>query len=512
MTQSWIKSSIRPLLAVFAGASATLSFAPYDIWPLAILSPAILLLLLDKQTTKKASFIGFSWGLGQFGTGIYWVHVSIDSFGGMPKAASLFLMALLICYLSIYPALFSGLLNRFFKSKTSGRKRRLLLAAPILWLITDWLRGWVLTGFPWLWLGYSQIDNPLLSSFAPVSGVEAITLMIMMIAGSCVALLQTKNWRHLLLPVLILTLGFGLNQIAWVKNLPGSQTSFALIQGNIPQHLKWSPNQLWPTLQKYTDLTRENWGTDIVIWPEAAIPAIESQVPAFLSNIDNAARTNHSSLITGVINQTETGAFYNSVISLGVNQHGPYDYTSQPRYHKHHLLPFGEFVPLENLLRPLAPFFNLPMSSFTPGSFIQPNIKANGRDLLAALCYEIIFSEQVRKNVTDDTDYLLTLSNDAWFGKSIGPLQHFQIARMRALELGKPLIRATNNGVTGVVDYQGKVVKKIPQFETGVLRVSLETTQGITPYRMLGSWLIYLWGSFVLCFMMIYSKINKPKT
>ncbi|MGB2078157.1 MAG: apolipoprotein N-acyltransferase, partial [Vibrio sp.] len=460
------------------------------------------------QSAKKAALIGFAWGLGQFGTGIYWVHVSIDSFGGMPKIASIFLMTLLISYLSIYPALFAGLLNRFFKPNNptkQGNKRRLLIAAPILWLICDWLRGWVLTGFPWLWLGYSQIDSPL-NGFAPVSGVEAITLAILMIAGSLVSLIQTKKWRYLGVPVFLFGLSYLFNQVAWVKPDPETKTSFALIQGNIPQHLKWQPNQQWPTLMKYTDLTRENWGADIIIWPEAAIPAIESQLPAFLTNIDSAARQNDSALITGVINQTEMGAFYNSVISLGDNAQGAYNYETQPRYHKHHLLPFGEFVPLEDLLRPLAPFFNLPMSSFSRGGFVQKNIEAKGRHLAAALCYEIIFSEQVRQNITDDTDFILTLSNDAWFGKSIGPLQHFEIARMRALELGKPLIRSTNNGVTGVADYQGKVIKKIPQFETGVLSVEVESTQGNTPYRYLGSNLLYIWVAFGFLFNFLYQR------
>ena len=165
----------------------------------------------------------------------------------------------------------------------------------------------------------------------------------------------------------------------------------------------------------------------------------------------------------------------------------------EQRYHKHHLLPFGEFVPFENVLRPIAPFFNLPMSSFTPGDFIQPNIAANGKQLAPALCYEIIFNEQVRRNITDDTDFILTLSNDAWFGRSIGPLQHMEIARMRALELGKPVIRATNNGITAVTDYKGHIIAKVPQFETAVLRAEIPSIQGETPYRHLGTWPIYLW-------------------
>lgn len=489
-------------MAAFIGALTTLAFAPFSYWPIALVSPFLLLLLLNKQSAKAGTWIAFAWGLGQFGTGINWVHVSIDTFGGLPKPASVFLMTLLVSYLAIYPALFGGLLNRFFPQTN---RRRLLIAAPILWLITEWLRGWVFTGFPWLWLGYSQIDSPL-NSFAPVSGVEAITLMIWLIAGSVSYSLLCKKWQYLCIPVGVFALSYGLNKVQWVTPNPDTKTSFALIQGNIDQKKKWLPSHRWPTLMKYTDMSRENWKADIVIWPEAAIPALESDLPAFLKNLDTAARNNDTALITGVLSQDDLGHFYNNVLTLGKDDQGPYNYDTAKRYSKHHLLPFGEFVPFGDLLRPIAPFFNLPMSSFQRGAFIQPNLIANGRHLLAALCYEIIFSEQVRQNVTDDTDFILTLSNDAWFGDSIGPIQHMEIARMRALELGKPLIRATNNGITAVTDYKGRIAKQIPQFQTAVLNAEVTSTTGNTPYRSLGSWLLYLWSAIGFIFIWLKRK------
>ncbi|ANS84710.1 Apolipoprotein N-acyltransferase [Vibrio scophthalmi] len=479
----------RPVGAAFVGALTTFAFTPYQLWPLAILSVVALLWLLDGQSTKKAIFIGFAWGVGQFATGISWVHVSIDNFGGMPKIASLFLMFLLVSYLAIYPALFAGLLNRF---AAKSDRLRFLLIAPALWLICDWLRGWVMTGFPWLWLGYSQIDSPL-ASFAPLGGVELITLLIV-ISGSAIAYtLIHKQWSMLVIPAIIVATGFGLRNINWVTPNPESTTKFALIQGNIEQALKWQPSQRWPTIMKYVDLTRQNWDADIIIWPEAAIPAFEFEISSFLSNLDSTAKANHSAVITGVVNQDSNRQFYNSILSLGETNYGDYSYDLEKRYHKHHLLPFGEFVPFEALLRPLAPFFNLPMSSFSRGDYVQNNIDANGKQLAPALCYEIIFGEQVRANITDDTDFILTLSNDAWFGRSIGPLQHMEIARMRALEFGKPVIRSTNNGVTAVTDYKGQITAQIPQFETGVLRASVVSTSGQTPYHAVGSWPLYLW-------------------
>lgn len=494
MTNTFIHRLMRPLAAAFVGAFTTLAFAPYQFWPLAIISPLILLLLLHNRPAKDAALIGYCWGLGQFGMGISWVHISIDTFGGMPKIASVFLMLLLVGYLAVYSALFGWALNRFFPA--SGRTR-LLLGAPALWLICDWLRGWVMTGFPWLWLGYSQIESPL-ANYAPLGGVELLTLMVMLSAGALALVWLSKRWALLLIPAVIFAAGYGLKAAQWVTPVAEKATKVALIQGNVPQARKWLPSERWPTIMKYTDLTRQNWDADIIIWPEAAIPAFEFELGSFLHNLDAAARLNHSTIITGILNQTDDKQFYNSVLALGDTTQDEYQYDISQRFHKHHLLPFGEFVPFEDLLRPLAPFFNLPMSSFSAGDFIQPNMMASGHALAPALCYEIIFNEQVRANVTDDTDFLLTLSNDAWFGRSIGPLQHMEIARMRALELGKPLIRATNNGVTAVTDYRGNITAQIPQFKTDVLRAELTPTRGQTPYHTLGSWPLYVWTTLAL--------------
>ncbi len=349
----------RPLAAVFVGALTTLAFAPYQLWPLAIVSPAILLLLIHQQSAKRALWIGYAWGLGQFATGISWVHVSIDNFGGMPKIASVFLMALLVGYLAIYSALFTWSLNRFFPAST---RTRYMLIAPTLWLICDWLRGWVMTGFPWLWLGYSQIDSPL-GNFAPLGGVEFITLLMVVSAGAIAYASLHRQWLLLLIPSVIFMTGFGLQSAQWVTPNPEQTTKVALIQGNIAQELKWQPSQRWPTILKYTDLTRENWDADIIIWPEAAIPALEYEISSFLSNLDSAARMNNSAVITGIVNQGEDKKFYNSILTLGKNPNGDYSYDMNLRYHKHHLLPFGEFVPFEEVLRPIAPCFNLPMVS-----------------------------------------------------------------------------------------------------------------------------------------------------
>ncbi|PMH37480.1 apolipoprotein N-acyltransferase [Vibrio sp. 10N.286.49.B3] len=494
MNRTFTHRLLRPLAAVFVGACTTLAFAPYQYWIVAILSPAILLWLIHNQTRKQALAIGYAWGFGQFATGISWVYVSIAGFGGMPLGINLLLMGLLVAYLAVYTGLFAWALNRFVPQ---ANLTRFFLAAPALWLICDWLRGWVMTGFPWLWLGYSQIDGPL-APFAPIGGVELVTLLIILSASSLAYAAIHRQWQVTLIPMVILATGVGIHSVNWVTPNTEKTTSLALIQGNVDQDLKWLPSERWPTIMKYADLTRENWDADIIIWPEAAIPAFESEVRSYLHNLDTAAKMNDSALITGVLNQVGPTEYYNSILTLGNTNRDEYRYDPTERYQKHHLLPFGEFVPLEDFLRPLAPFFNLPMSSFTRGDYVQPNIVANGHPMAPALCYEIIFNEQVRQNITEETDFILTLSNDAWFGDSIGPLQHMEIAQMRALELGKPLIRSTNNGVTAVTDHKGQITASLPQFETGVLRSTLTPTDGYTPFRIWGSYPIYAWVAFTL--------------
>ncbi|GAB7219480.1 apolipoprotein N-acyltransferase [Vibrio comitans] len=448
------------------------------------------------------------WGIGLFATGISWVHVSIDTFGGMPKAASLLLMALLVGYLSIYSALFTALFTRF-----NGNKNwfKALLVTPALWLVCDWLRGWALTGFPWLLLGYTQIDSPL-AGLAPIGGVDLISMWVMAISSSVAMIINRRTWKLVWIPVALFAVAGLTHFINWVTPDESRAQTVALIQGNVHQETKWLPSQRWPTLMKYMDHTRQNWDADIIIWPEAAIPAFEDEVTSFMENLDKAARMNNSAVITGVLTQEGRNTYYNSVTTVGVTPSGEYNYDTQPRYNKHHLLPFGEFVPLEDFLRPLAPFFNLPMSSFQRGGYIQDNIVAKGMHMVVALCYEIIFGQQLRDNITDETDYILTLSNDAWFGDSIGPLQHMAIARMRALEFGMPVIRATNNGVTAVTDYKGHITADLPQFEEAVLRAKVVPTNGKTPYVQFGGLPLDIIVFCIILISLLLSVRNRSKS
>ncbi|MEZ9597004.1 apolipoprotein N-acyltransferase [Shewanella sp. 10N.261.52.F9] len=487
------------VLAYAAGATTALSFAPYSIWPLYLVALAFVVHQSSNLTPKQAFKYWLGFGFGCFSVGISWVHVSMDTYGGMPLVASIALMALLALYLALYPAL-AGYLMQKLAPKTSLLRN--LLVFPALWTITEWLRGWVLTGFPWLWAGYSQTEGPL-KPIASMFGALGLSFIIALLAGA-LALLAVKRWQSLAVAVpMLATLTLIAPMTSQVE--PNGETiKVALVQGNIPQSMKWEPDALWPTMLKYMDLSRpELLESDLVIWPEAAIPAPEYMVQDFLDNANKVANLNNTAIITGIISH-RANDFYNSLIVLGnynYKQQSEADYLGDGsnEFKKHHLLPIGEFVPLESLLRPLAPFFNLPMSSFARGDFTQPNLNAVGHQISPAICYEIAFPEQLRANMNDNTDLLMTVSNDAWFGTSNGPLQHMEIAQMRSVELGRPLVRATNNGVTAVVDEQGNITDSLPQFETGVLVADIKLMKGHTLFTTLGQWPVLIL-SFLLAF------------
>ena len=490
--KSFFKSKTNGL-SFLAGLVLVFAYAPFSQWWLTLVILPLWLALIDKSSVKTASQASFSFGLGWFISGISWVHVSIDQFGGMPLPVSLLLMLLLCIYLALFPLLAGYLASRFSRDK----QLNIALFAPI-WLFTEYLRSVVLTGFPWLSLGYSQMDSPL-NTLAPVIGEIGITAYILAISVVLIKVIQQANNRvgWAMCFIVLSSMIWLSSQFSWTQPT-GETTKVALVQGNIDQAIKWDQEQEWPTMLLYLELSRANYDADIIVWPESAIPSLEPMTQDYLDLVNQSAAVNNSAIITGILDYDfQTKSYYNSLITLGKSREdssleGDYFYNHTNRFYKHHLLPIGEFVPFGEFLRPLAPFFNLPMSSFSRGNYVQQNLVAKGKHLLPLICFEIAFPNQLAANLTPQTQLLLTVSNDAWFGTSHGPDQHMEIARMRALEFGRPLLRSTNTGITAAVDHKGQFIARIPQFEQQVLKADIMLVEGNTPYSIYGNVPVYI--------------------
>lgn len=477
---------VRCLLAGIAGMFIPLGFSPFDLWFAPILGMAAVFAVVRNQPTRMAIWQGLCFGLSMFGFGTSWIYVSIHEFGSAPPSLAglltgLFVLAIALLMIVPIFALYGWLINKRKPNDHVPWQQAILFSG--LWVLFEWVRSWLLTGFPWLFNGYALLDTPY-ARLAPVVGVFGLSLLMVSTATTGVAMLVSRMHRQTSMIAFAVTLfcwgsALPLRGIQWTK--PSDVLPFSAVQGNIPQNLKWDPVYIDQTLRTYLSLSSDQWSQPLVIWPENSIPVPYSQITQFLGYLDHHAKINHSTLLLGMPVDDKTDGetrYFNSVLLLG---------DSAGNYQKQKLVPFGEYVPLQSWLRGMIAFFDLPMSDFSAGSSAQQPLLIDGIKVAPYICYEIAYPDFVA-NFANNTGLLITVSNDTWFGHSIGPLQHFQIARMRALETGRSLIRATNDGLTALVDYRGRIVKEIPRFQTGVLTAVAEIRQGKTPFMVLGSW------------------------
>ena len=463
-------------LAFPAGVVLAAAFAPVGVAALAVLCPAFLFLLWDRAAPRAAAWRGFLFTGGTFLAGTYWLYNSIHLVGQAPLWIALFLMLGLVAIMGSYTALLGYAVARW--GVASGPLRWLVLL-PAGWVAVEWFRGWFLSGFPWLALGYSQLETPL-RGFAPVAGVYGTSFAVALLAGAVVTLLLGRRAARLAaigVVVVVLVAGAALTRVEWTAPR-GTRVSVALVQGAVPQSMKWEPGQRERTLDLYAGLTAPHLGADIVIWPEAALPALERDIRPFLDGLHAAARARGSDVILGQLRRDpDTGAYYNAMLALGA---------SEQWYDKRRLVPFGEFFPVPAPVREWLRLMNLPYSDFAAGPDDQPPLAAAGEALAPTICYEDAYaSEQL--HIARQSTLLVNVSNDAWFGDSTAPHQHLDISRMRALETGRPMLRATNDGVTALIAHDGTLLGALPQFEADVLTGSVEPRVGLTPYVRLGN-------------------------
>lgn len=471
------------LLCLGAGLALPLAFAPWGVYALAWVALIPLFLATEAPTPGLRLRRGLAFGLGLFGFGLHWLLPTIHTFGHMPLALAVPVWALLVAYCALYPALVA-LLGGWMGGPAGFRYAA---ALPLLWAGLELVRGWAFTGFPWLSLGASQVTGPL-GGWLAVVGSPGVGLLVAVLNGTLLLAgraLVRRQWvpaAAWMLPVLVVVAGgVALERVPWTR-AQGPMVDAALVQGHVPQVLKWDPDRQAAILNRYERLTREHLGADLVVWPETAVPLFADRATGYLNNLATDARARGTTLLVGVPEREWVDGgerYYNSVLAMGA---------SQGRYRKRHLVPFGEYVPLRSILFFAAKF--VPGDgTFVPGDSAEP-LALDGYQAGISICYEDAFAREVAATVHRGATVLVNVTNDAWFGRSIGPAQHAQLARVRAREMGRPMLRVANTGLTFAADRRGRVIRTIPDDRAGVARVRVQPRAGATPYQVLSQgWL-----------------------
>jgi len=477
-----------------------LAFAPFHYWFVAIASIAGLIYLWQKAEYSKQSFmLGWAFGLGYFGAGIHWVYISLHEFGNATPLVAVLITVLLIAWQGLYIGLL-GLAYHRIKTAFSTQTAYLLL--PLLWFSMEWLKGTVMTGFPWLSVGYSHLDSPL-AAMAPWVGSYGLSALSVALSIVLLVLLTNALKKQALVVASFVSIMIVLSVIAQKEQtqaLPKALT-ITQVQGNIAQHIKWQVDKRQDIFNVYWQQTQQHWGSDLIVWPETAVPGktelIEESVLLPMSML---AAENETNILFGVVvSDLAKSRYFNSMLMVGENQ---------GLYNKRHLVPFGEYMPMRWLLNFVNQFIRIPMSDMQMGDAKQPLMSVNGIKLGVSICYEDVFSRDINRDLPD-ANILINTSNDAWFGDSLAPHQHLQIAQMRALETGRPMVRSTNTGITAFINYKGEITQQSDQFKVETITQDVIGRTGKTFYVSMQpyQWVVVLLMALMLLFSR--TKINR---
>jgi len=468
----------RTWIAAAAGAALALAFAPYDAWPLALLSPALLFLLWEEATPREALRSGFAFGAALFAAGSWWLYVAIHDFGQAPVWLTVILVLAVFAIMGIYYALLGWLVTRIARD---APLLRLLVLLPAAWTLMEWARGLLLSGFPWLQLGYAHSDN-WLAALAPVAGIHLVTYATALTAAVLVVLLRGA-WRERAIAAGLALVVWGgawwLDGRQWTAPA-GDAFEIALLQGAIPQDEKWLVEHRGAAIERFRTLHREALGARIIVWPESAIPMLAHEAAVYLEAIRQESFEQNSDVMIGLLRfDFDTAEIRNGLYSMSAAGDG--------WYYKRRLVPFGEFFPVPAFVRRWMRLMSLPYYDMTRGDDIQAPLRSGGQRLAATICYEDGYGSDQLDTLAEAT-LLVNVTNNAWFGDSSAPHQQLQMARFRALEAGRWLMRSTSNGITAVIDSDGAVTARAPQFVPAVLKSTVQPRTGLTPYARVGNW------------------------
>ncbi|MEW5838461.1 MAG: apolipoprotein N-acyltransferase [Pseudomonadota bacterium] len=471
------------LAALLSGAALPLAFAPFDLWLLAPLALAVLFWLWSSASPREAGKLGYAFGLGLFGVGTSWIFVSMHHFGEAIVPVAGLITLVFAAFMAIFPALSGWLAARLAAEKST---LRLLLAMPLGWMLFELVRGEFLGGFPWLNLGASQIHSPL-AGYVPVLGEYGASFAVAFSAALLVLFVTRRAYLAVVGSLFALVAlwagGITLRHIDWVE-ATGEPLRVAIVQGNVEQSRKFDPQVFQATLDLYRRLTESVPDARLIVWPETAVPDTVSAASPFLIEMQELMRARGQDLVLGIFDQDRLGNYYNAMLALPVE--GGY-------YHKRHLVPFGEYLPLRELILPFKSLIQVPMSDLTSGKNDQPLLNLAGQPVGASICYEATLARKIN-TALPAAAFLINASNDAWFGDSLAPHQHLQIAAMRSLESGRWMVRATNTGISALIDPQGRITARTPQFEQAVLQGEITPMQGATPFVRFGAWPVWLFS------------------
>ncbi|MFZ6646211.1 apolipoprotein N-acyltransferase [Undibacterium sp. TJN25] len=474
-------------VAFLAGCVSLLSFAPYNLWPVQILCLALVFHLGWRSTTvRRALLLGWCYGFAYLYLGVYWLLIALTKFGGMPIWLSAPALALLVAYMAVYSGLVLGIAVWLRGRWGIGDRTGMLLVMPALWAVGECLRTWLFTGFPWASIGYAHTASPL-AGYAAVVGVYGVGWIVALIAA-CIACWQHKKFT-LPLIMLLLVAGAGLRTVQWTQPM-GKPISVRLLQGNVAQDMKFDEGHLVQSLEMYRDMILSG-PADLIATPETAIPVLSTQLPPdYLQGIRDFASASNSHIVVGIFAGDGKDRISNSI--MGFTPAKPGAAAPQPyRYDKHHLVPFGEFIPYG--FHWFVDLMHIPLADQTSAGLQQPPFQVKDQSVMPNICYEDVFGGEIAAQLNSQrasggkvASILLNVSNMAWYGQSTAIPQHLQITTMRVLETGRPMIRATNTGATAVIDAQGIVRAKLDYDVLGSLRATVQGTSGMTPYILLG--------------------------